>query len=161
MTSDRHQTAPFPPNKSFGQSQVDNRIDIIFASGVLGDTHAPNEDSSLSFGDHTRKVLHSIAADATTGLQFFPRSRLQVFLHLVESDRVIANEVLIHPSLPNHMFQGAVQKSMVAADAHLKELFGNLGTEQRNLHIGWNPIPIHGGLCKSNNHRYLITDFAI
>src|SRR5258708_18698223 len=119
MTPDRHQTAPFPPNKSFGQSQVDNRIDIIFARGVLGDAHAPNEDSSLSVGDHTRKVLHSIAADTTSGLQFFPRSRLQVLLHLVESDRVIADEVLIHPALPNNMFQGAVQKSLLAAGAHL------------------------------------------
>src|SRR5258707_15717378 len=106
MTSDRHQTAPFPPNKSFGQSQVDNRIDIIFARGVLGDAHAPNEDRSLSVGDHTRKVLHSIAADTTNGVQFFPRSRLQAFLHLVESDRGIPDEVLLHPSLPSHLVQG-------------------------------------------------------
>ena len=102
---------------------------IVFAASVLGDSHPPDKDGALGFGNHPREIQHAVPVNTAGGFEFLPGQLLEEGPHIVEADSGLADKIGIEPAFGDHPFQHAVEESHVTARLDLKEAVCNSGPE--------------------------------
>ena len=70
---------------------------------------------------------------------------------------MLVDEPAVHPPVVHHVLEHAVEETDVAADVHAEEPVGDLGTEDRALHIGRHPVPVHARLAVGVDADHLRT----
>ena len=73
MAADGHDPCPFASDHPSEQCQVDDRLDVLHAVGVVGDPHGPGEDGSLALRVHFGQLSDGRFVDATFRDDLAPR----------------------------------------------------------------------------------------
>ncbi len=113
MPADRHQAATFPADETLGQGQVDDRLDVVDAVNVLGDTHAPDEHGLVGRREALGQVTHDFPLHAGRLFELLPPLAREFLRHSVKTGRVAFNERSVNGAAFDQVLDHAVQERHV------------------------------------------------
>ena len=153
VASDGHQPAVLPPYHSASQRQVYHRAHVIYSPPLLGEPHAPDENSISYPGIEFRKA-HDLGP-GQTGLLFqhLPALRCQLRAQLGDSRGVLGEEAVVHPVPLQQNFQRTVEKSHIAARTDRKEIIPQAAAKQRALRYRRHPVTLQARLAVRIHHH--------
>ena len=148
VTADRHQPAALAPYPAARQGQVDDRADVVLAALVLGDAHAPDEDSVAGSREERGELRDPLARRAGDRLELLPACLGGHAPDPVEPLGVGTDELLVDPSGLDQVLERADEETDVAAGIDGEELVGDLRPEQCALRLRWDPVVLHARLAE-------------
>ena len=155
VAADGHQPTAGTPDEAAGQRQVDDRLDVLLALRLMGQTHAPDEDAAVGATDQLGVRDDLGARHAALALDARPVEALEVVAQVAPAGGVLGDEGLVEQPELEDGLERAPEEGAVAAGRNLDEAVGDGGAEERALDVGGYPVGVHAALSVGVDHHDL------